>query len=106
MVIPPEQPLSPQAYAFLANLVYERSRIQLGPDRQALLTGRLGQRLRSLGLAGYEDYCRLLESRQGEEEVGSKNLDPFIESQKDLLKADVVLISDTSMFDRGVPSLC
>ena len=71
MVIPPEQPLSPQAYAFLANLVYERSRIQLGPDRQALLTGRLGQRLRSLGLAGYEDYCRLLESRQGEEEVGS-----------------------------------
>ena len=43
---------------------------------------------------------------EGEEEVGSKNLDPFIESQKDLLKADVVLISDTSMFDRGVPSLC
>ena len=71
MVIPPEQPLSPQAYAFLANLVHERSRIQLGPDRQALLAGRLGQRLRDLGLAGYEEYCRLLESPQGEEEVGS-----------------------------------
>ena len=71
MVIPSEQPLSPQAYAFLANLVYERSRIQLGPDRQALLAGRLGQRLRTLGLAGYEDYCRLLDSPQGEEEVGS-----------------------------------
>jgi chemotaxis protein methyltransferase CheR len=71
MVIPLEQPLSPQAYAFLATLVHERSRIQLGPDRQALLAGRLGQRLRMLGLAGYEDYCRLLESPQGEEEVGS-----------------------------------
>ncbi|MFY8220276.1 MAG: CheR family methyltransferase [Pirellulales bacterium] len=71
MVIPLEQPLSPQAYAFLATLVHERSRIQLGPDRQALLAGRLGQRLRTLGLAGYEDYCRLLESPQGEEEVGS-----------------------------------
>ena len=71
MAIPPENPLSPQAYAFLANLVHERSRILLGPDRQALLAGRLGQRVRALGLTGYEDYCRLLESPQGEEEVGS-----------------------------------
>ena len=70
MVIPQDQPLSPQAYAFLASLVHERSRIQLGPDRQALLAGRLGQRLRALGLAGYEDYCRLLDSPQGDEEVG------------------------------------
>lgn len=70
MVIPQDQPLSPQAYAFLASLVHERSRIQLGTDRQALLAGRLGQRLRSLGLTGYEDYCRLLDSPQGEEEVG------------------------------------
>jgi acetylornithine deacetylase/succinyl-diaminopimelate desuccinylase-like protein len=43
---------------------------------------------------------------EGEEEVGSRNLDDFIESHKGELKADVVLISDTSMFDRGVPSLC
>lgn len=71
MVIPSEQPLSPQAYAFLANLVHERSRIQLGTDRQALLAGRLGQRIRTLGLTSYEDYCRLLDSPQGEEEVGS-----------------------------------
>jgi chemotaxis protein methyltransferase CheR len=71
MVIPLEQLLSTQAYAFLATLVHERSRIQLGPDRQALLAGRLGQRIRTLGLAGFEDYCRLLDSPQGEEEVGS-----------------------------------
>jgi acetylornithine deacetylase/succinyl-diaminopimelate desuccinylase-like protein len=43
---------------------------------------------------------------EGEEEVGSINLDAFVESHTDLLAADVVLVSDTSMFDRGVPSLC
>ena len=43
---------------------------------------------------------------EGEEEVGSKNLDEFIASHKDLLAADVVLISDTAMFERGVPSIC
>ena len=43
---------------------------------------------------------------EGEEEVGSENLDNFVRSHKDLLKADVVVISDSPMFDRGVPSIC
>jgi acetylornithine deacetylase/succinyl-diaminopimelate desuccinylase-like protein len=43
---------------------------------------------------------------EGEEEVGSTNLEEFVRRNRDLLKADVVLISDTSMFDRGVPSIC
>src|SRR5215510_11837580 len=43
---------------------------------------------------------------EGEEEVGSANLDNFIAEHKELLKADVVLISDTPMFDRGIPSIC
>src|SRR4030095_6165196 len=43
---------------------------------------------------------------EGEEEVGSANLDNFVADRKELLAADVVLISDTPMFDRGVPSIC
>jgi acetylornithine deacetylase/succinyl-diaminopimelate desuccinylase-like protein len=43
---------------------------------------------------------------EGEEEVGSANLDAFIASHRELLKADCVLISDTPMFDRGIPSIC
>jgi acetylornithine deacetylase/succinyl-diaminopimelate desuccinylase-like protein len=43
---------------------------------------------------------------EGEEEVGSKNLDDFVKSHKDELAADVVVISDSPMFDRGIPSIC
>lgn len=42
---------------------------------------------------------------EGEEEIGSENLDPFIIAHKDLLKCDTVLISDTSLFAPGVPTL-
>jgi acetylornithine deacetylase/succinyl-diaminopimelate desuccinylase-like protein len=43
---------------------------------------------------------------EGEEEVGSANLDNFINAHKELLKADVVVISDSPMFERDVPSIC
>src|SRR6478609_4686081 len=43
---------------------------------------------------------------EGEEEVGSANLDTFVKANKDRLKADVVVISDSAMFARGVPSIC
>jgi acetylornithine deacetylase/succinyl-diaminopimelate desuccinylase-like protein len=43
---------------------------------------------------------------EGEEEVGSANLDSFVRANKALLAADVVVISDSAMFDRGVPSIC
>jgi len=43
---------------------------------------------------------------EGEEEVGSVNLDNFIIASKEDLKADVVVISDSGMFARGVPSIC
>jgi len=43
---------------------------------------------------------------EGEEEVGSVNLDNFIRANKSQLAADVVVISDSAMFDRDVPSIC
>ncbi|MBI3941222.1 MAG: dipeptidase [Acidobacteria bacterium] len=43
---------------------------------------------------------------EGEEECGSLNLDKFISDNKEMLKADLVVISDTPMFARGVPSIC
>ncbi|MEO8482404.1 MAG: dipeptidase [Acidobacteriota bacterium] len=43
---------------------------------------------------------------EGEEEVGSVNLDNFIRANTSLLQADVVVISDSAMFDHDVPSIC
>jgi acetylornithine deacetylase/succinyl-diaminopimelate desuccinylase-like protein len=43
---------------------------------------------------------------EGEEEVGSVHLDDFVRSHKQELAADVVVISDSPMFDRGIPSIC
>jgi acetylornithine deacetylase/succinyl-diaminopimelate desuccinylase-like protein len=42
---------------------------------------------------------------EGEEEVGSPNLATFVKDNKELLKADVVLISDTAMLSMEHPSL-
>ena len=42
---------------------------------------------------------------EGEEEVGSPNLATFLQSHKELLKADVILISDTSMLSLDTPSI-
>src|SRR6266850_8067728 len=43
---------------------------------------------------------------EGEEEVGSVHLDDFIRGHKNDLSANVVVISDSPMFARGVPSIC
>jgi acetylornithine deacetylase/succinyl-diaminopimelate desuccinylase-like protein len=42
---------------------------------------------------------------EGEEEIGSPNLAPFIVAQKERLKADVCVISDTGMSDADNPSI-
>lgn len=42
---------------------------------------------------------------EGEEEVGSNNLDKFLESRKNELAADVAVISDTSQYAPGIPAI-
>ncbi|RNC83322.1 MAG: dipeptidase [Balneola sp.] len=42
---------------------------------------------------------------EGEEEIGSPNLVPFLETHKELLACDMVLISDTAMFGKDQPSI-
>ena len=42
---------------------------------------------------------------EGEEEVGSENLAAFIEANQKLLACDAVVISDSSMFAPGLPSI-
>jgi chemotaxis protein methyltransferase CheR len=56
-------------YEFIRQLVYDQSRINLGPDRKELVSSRLRKRLRALNLDSIGDYCDLLRSPQGAEEV-------------------------------------
>jgi acetylornithine deacetylase/succinyl-diaminopimelate desuccinylase-like protein len=42
---------------------------------------------------------------EGEEEIGSKNLKPFVQKHREALKADVALVSDTNQFSPGVPAI-
>jgi len=49
--------------------------------------------------------CNVKFMIEGEEEVGSNNLDIFLTTNKERLKADVVLVSDTSMIANDTPSL-
>ncbi len=42
---------------------------------------------------------------EGEEEVGSTNLDILLQKHRELFSADIVLIADSENFDSGIPSL-
>ncbi len=49
--------------------------------------------------------CNIKFMIEGEEEVGSSNLGIFLENNKEKLKADIVLVSDTSMISMEHPSI-
>jgi acetylornithine deacetylase/succinyl-diaminopimelate desuccinylase-like protein len=42
---------------------------------------------------------------EGEEEIGSVSLGPFCETNKDMLKSDIILVSDTGMIAEDIPSI-
>jgi acetylornithine deacetylase/succinyl-diaminopimelate desuccinylase-like protein len=49
--------------------------------------------------------CNVKFMIEGEEEVGSSNLDGFLAANKERLAADCVLVSDTSMIANDIPSI-
>lgn len=57
-------------------------------------------------IATNELPCNVKFMIEGEEEVGSESLAGFVVENKEKLKNDVILISDTSMVAKDIPSLC
>lgn len=49
--------------------------------------------------------CNVKFMIEGEEEVGSPNLPKFCEDNKEMLKSDVILVSDTGMLAQDIPSI-
>ena len=49
--------------------------------------------------------CNVKFMIEGEEEVGSVNLGQFCEDHKEMLKADIILVSDTGMIAEDIPSI-
>lgn len=52
----------------LSKLVMDTAGIVLSERKRAFIQGRLGRRLRALGLSDFSDYCDLLDSDAGSEE--------------------------------------
>jgi len=49
--------------------------------------------------------CNVKFMIEGEEEIGSDNLGPWVEANKERLKADIILISDTAIIANDTPSI-
>ncbi len=59
--------LGEREFKFLAQFVYQHSGIVLGPHKRQLVQGRLGKRLRTLGLADWRAYCEYLNAQPDDE---------------------------------------
>ncbi|HEY4369340.1 MAG TPA: protein-glutamate O-methyltransferase [Steroidobacteraceae bacterium] len=60
-------------FDFIRHVIGENAGIILGPNKRQLVQGRLGRRLRELGLPSYEAYCNHLRNSGPEELVGLIN---------------------------------
>ena len=57
--------LSDANYAFIRDLIYKETRINLGDSKRELVTARLGKRLRATGSPSFDDYCRNMKKNDG-----------------------------------------
>jgi chemotaxis protein methyltransferase CheR len=64
----PMEMIGHREFLFLADLIASKSRIQLGPDKRALVTARLHRRLQKLGV-DYKGYCEFLKTPAGMPEI-------------------------------------
>lgn len=62
--------LGNREYETIRQIVYDRSRIDLGSNKRELVAARVNKRLRKLGFNTYTEYCRYIASPLGEEELG------------------------------------
>ncbi|MGC2854336.1 CheR family methyltransferase [Novispirillum sp. DQ9] len=56
-------------FDFIAGLVRQRTGIVLAANKQDMVYGRLTRRLRALGMASFTDYCALVSSPAGQDEL-------------------------------------
>ena len=49
--------------------------------------------------------CNVKIMIEGEEEIGSDNLEIFVEKNQKKLECDIILVSDTGMIDKETPSI-
>jgi chemotaxis protein methyltransferase CheR len=56
-------------FEFIRGLVYEHSRINLGPDKRELVSARLGKRLRATNQTTVGEYCKFLRSQNDGDEL-------------------------------------
>ena len=57
------------SYVALRDFVYDRTGIQLGDSKQALVMARVAQRLRALGLSDPDAYIRDVLGEENEDEI-------------------------------------
>ena len=69
--------------------------------------GQCMMQVKGFEIAAKEGFlrCNVKFILEGEEEIGSPSLEKFCIDHKELLKADIILVSDTSMVDAETPSL-
>lgn len=62
-------PITAAEYEFVRKIVYENSRINLGPSKKELVMARLSKRLRALDLPSYASYIAMLKTPAGRDEM-------------------------------------
>jgi acetylornithine deacetylase/succinyl-diaminopimelate desuccinylase-like protein len=75
-------------------------------DKGQVILHLLGLRAHLHATGGAAPAVSLKVLVEGEEESGSPNFAPLLRQHREKLRCDVVVVSDSSVFDRDTPSLC